>query len=119
MAGAHARDRRPCGPVGARRCRVRSDANGDQDNRHTIAHVELVHPDDLGRFGEQGVMANMQMQWAELDSYTVDYTKPYIGPRRWRYLYPSGSIAAAGGTLRVGATGPWTRSTPSGRSRWR
>ena len=24
-------------------------------------------------------VANMQMQWAELDSYTVDYAKPYIG----------------------------------------
>jgi predicted amidohydrolase YtcJ len=83
-----------------------ADANGDQDNRHTLAHVELVHPDDLERFGELGVVANMQMQWAELDSYTVDYTKPYIGSRRWRYLYPSGSIAAAGGTLAGGSDWP-------------
>ena len=83
-----------------------ADKNGDSDNRHTISHVELVHPDDLPRFGELGVVANMQMQWAELDSYTVDYTKPYIGSRRWRYLYPSGSIAAAGGTLAGGSDWP-------------
>ena len=91
---------------GSTRSSTRADANGDKDNRHTIAHVELVHPDDLARFGELGVIANMQMQWAELDSYTVDYTKPYIGSRRWRYLYPSGSIAAAGGTLAGGSDWP-------------
>ena len=55
----------------------------------------------------------MQMQWAELDSYTVDYTKPYIGSRRWRYLYPVGKHRG-GRRLgwRAGATGPWTRSYP-------
>ena len=68
--------------------------------------MELVHPDDLGRFGELGVVANMQMHWAELDSYTVDYTKPYIGNTPVGYLYPSGSIAAAGGTLAGGSDWP-------------
>ncbi len=82
------------------------DVNGDTDNRHTVAHVELVHPDDLGRFAELGVLACMQMQWAELDSYTVDYVKPYLGMRRWRYLYPSGSIADQGGTLTGGSDWP-------------
>ena len=53
-----------------------------------------------------GVLACMQMQWAELDSYTVDYTKPYIGAKRWRYLYPSGSIAERGGTLTGGSDWP-------------
>ncbi|MEO8422586.1 MAG: amidohydrolase [Actinomycetota bacterium] len=83
-----------------------ADANGATDNRHTVAHVELVHPDDLGRFAELGVLACMQMQWAELDSYTVDYTKPYIGARRWRYLYPSGSIADEGGMVTGGSDWP-------------
>jgi len=80
--------------------------NGDLGNRHTLAHIELVHPDDLARFGEVGALACMQLQWAELDSYTVDYVKPYLGKKRWRYLYPSGSIAAAGGTLTGGSDWP-------------
>ena len=83
-----------------------ADVNGATDNRHTVAHVELVNVDDLGRFGELGVLACMQMQWAELDSYTVDYTKPYVGARRWRYLYPSGSIADQGGMLTGGSDWP-------------
>jgi predicted amidohydrolase YtcJ len=82
------------------------EANGQRDNRHTLSHIELVHPDDLARFGEVGALACMQMQWAELDSYTVDYVKPYLGSKRWRYLYPSGSIAAAGGTLTGGSDWP-------------
>jgi predicted amidohydrolase YtcJ len=82
------------------------DVNGDNSNRHTVAHVELVHPDDFGRFAELGVLACMQMQWAELDAYTVDYVKPHLGKRRWRYLYPSGSIADAGGLLTGGSDWP-------------
>ncbi len=83
-----------------------ADVNGQTDNRHTVAHVELVNEADLGRFGELGVLACMQMQWAELDSYTVDYTKPYIGAKAWRYLYPSGSIAERGGKLTGGSDWP-------------
>ena len=83
-----------------------AQANGSMDNRHTVAHVELVHPDDFPRFAELGVLACMQMQWAELDTYTVDYVKPYIGKQRWRYLYPSGSISKAGGTVTGGSDWP-------------
>ena len=82
------------------------EANGELDNRHTVAHVELVHPDDFARFKELNVVACMQMQWAELDSYTVDYVKPYLGASRWRYLYPSGSIAAQGGLVSGGSDWP-------------
>ena len=42
------------------------------DNRHTITHLELVDPDDFGRFEALGVLASMQLHWAERDSYTVD-----------------------------------------------
>ena len=47
-------------------------ANGRTDNRHTITHLELVDPADFPRFRKLGVLASMQMQWAERDSYTVD-----------------------------------------------
>jgi predicted amidohydrolase YtcJ len=99
--------------IGDRAVRTALDAfehagaqNGATDGRHTIAHVELAHPDDLPRFGELGVLACMQLQWAELDSYTVDYLKPYIGAKRWRYLYPSGTIAGQGGTVTGGSDWP-------------
>jgi hypothetical protein len=79
---------------------------GRTDNRHTITHLELVDPSDFRRFGRLGVLASMQLQWAERDSYTVDALKPYIGRRRWRWVYPAGSLARAGATLCGGSDWP-------------
>ena len=79
---------------------------GRSDNRHTITHLELIHPRDFKRFGRLGVMASMQLHWAEQDSYTVDSLKPYIGARRWRWVYPAGSLARAGATLCGGSDWP-------------
>ena len=79
---------------------------GRSDNRHTITHLELIHPRDFRRFGRLGVMASMQLHWAERDSYTVDSLKPYIGARRWRWVYPAGSLARAGATLCGGSDWP-------------
>ena len=33
-------------------------ANGASDHRHHIAHIQVVHPDDIPRFRELGVVAN-------------------------------------------------------------
>ncbi len=35
-------------------------ANGTRDSRHRIEHVEVLHPDDLPRLAELGVIASMQ-----------------------------------------------------------
>jgi predicted amidohydrolase YtcJ len=35
-------------------------ANGARDSRHRIEHIEVLHPDDLPRFAELGVVASMQ-----------------------------------------------------------
>jgi predicted amidohydrolase YtcJ len=79
---------------------------GASDNRHTITHLELIHPRDFARFGRLGVLASMQLHWAGRDSYTVDALRRYIGPRRWRYVYPAGSLARAGATLCGGSDWP-------------
>jgi predicted amidohydrolase YtcJ len=75
-------------------------------NRHTITHLELIHPNDFRRFKELGVLASMQLQWAGRDSYTVDSLRPYVGRRRWRYIYPAGSLARAGAKLCGGSDWP-------------
>jgi predicted amidohydrolase YtcJ len=79
---------------------------GNTDNRHTITHLELIDPSDFRRFGRLGVLASMQLHWAERDSYTVDALAPYIGRRRWRWVYPAGSLARAGATLCGGSDWP-------------
>ena len=72
-------------------------ANGARDRRHRIEHVEMLHPDDLGRFAELGVIASMQPPHAPLRE---DETTVGIGPDRagmayaWRTIADTGAVVA-------------------------
>jgi len=81
-------------------------ANGRSRNRHTITHLELVHPDDYARFGKLGVIASMQLQWAVRNVFTLDALRPYIGEGRFNRLYPARSLSAAGARLAGGSDWP-------------
>jgi hypothetical protein len=71
-------------------------ANGTWPSLHQIAHVQLVHPDDLPRFAELGVMANMQPLWACDDPYEPNPATPLIGAARRAMTYPFRSLIDAG-----------------------
>lgn len=75
------------------------EANGDRDNRHQIAHLQLVDPADFARFKELGVFADMQLEWAKREPATEGPLEPYLGPDRYRYLYPAGSLHKAGAMI--------------------
>jgi predicted amidohydrolase YtcJ len=103
--------------IGERACHDALDAieaarhaNGWTDGRHHLAHVQLVHPDDLPRFRAQGVIANAQMLWAAHDPQMDELTIPFLGPERSSWQYPFGSLAASGATLCAGSD--WPVSTP-------
>ena len=70
-----------------------------EDNRHQIAHLQLVDPSDFSRFKDLGVIADMQLEWAKRDASLEAPTEPYLGPNRYRYLYPAGSLRAAGAMI--------------------
>jgi predicted amidohydrolase YtcJ len=74
-------------------------ANGERDNRHQIAHLQLVDPADFPRFKELGVIADMQLDWAKREPATEGPLEPYLGPERYRYLYPAGSLYRAGAMI--------------------
>lgn len=78
-------------------------ANGPRDNRHQIAHLQLVDPADFPRFAELGVIANIQFEWGKRDASNVGPLEPYLGPERYRYLYPYGSLRAAGALMAAGS----------------
>ncbi|MFG1345009.1 amidohydrolase family protein [Xanthobacter autotrophicus DSM 431] len=78
-------------------------ANGARDNRHQIAHLQLVDPADFARFAELGVIANVQFEWGKRDASNVGPLEPYLGPERYRYLYPYGSLRAAGALVAAGS----------------
>ncbi len=82
------------------------ERNGASRLRHTIAHVQVLHPDDTGRFAALDVLADLQLQWAQRDPYTLDHLRPYLGEERWRRVYPARSLEAAGALLCGGSDWP-------------
>lgn len=84
-------------------------SNGSSQNRHHIAHIQVVHPDDIPRFAALGVTANAQALWAADGGYQTELTKPVIGPERSSWQYPFGSLLRAGATLAMGSD--WGVST--------
>lgn len=108
------------------RCR---EVSGPRDARHQIVHVECVHPDDVERFGELGVVACMQPRHCAPD--IIAEWRENVGPERERYAWPFRSILGAGGTLafssdwNVAEMDPmyWlytavTRADPNGEGGW-
>ncbi len=84
--------------------------NGRSDNRHHIAHIQVVHPEDIARFRDLGVAANMQSLWAALEPQMVDLTIPFLGSPRDAWQYPFGDLLRAGAVLAAGSD--WSVSTP-------
>ena len=85
--------------------------NGPDDNRHHLAHVQLVDPADIARFGQLNVTANFQPLWAYEDDYLKKLTLPRVGPERYRWMYPIRSIENAGGRIAFGSD--WSVSSPN------
>lgn len=86
-------------------------ANGRSNNRHHIAHLQVVHPDDIPRFRTLDVTANMQSLWAALEPQMVDLTLPFLGSPRDAWQYPWGELLRAGTILAAGSD--WSVSTPN------
>ncbi|WP_134767425.1 amidohydrolase [Nocardioides sp. 1609] len=80
------------------------------ERRHHLAHLQVVHPDDVRRFAALGVAANVQALWACLDEQMVELTLPFLGEERSRWQYPFGDLHRAGARLVAGSD--WPVSTP-------
>ena len=78
-------------------------ANGPNDHRHHIAHIQVVHPDDVPRFRELGVVANAQPLWAVNEGQMLHLTIPFLGPERSSWQYPFASIVRSGAVLAMGS----------------
>ena len=70
-------------------------ANGPSDNRHHLAHLQVVHPDDIPRFAALDATANIQSLWACHEPQMDDLTIPFLGERRSALQYPFGELLAA------------------------
>jgi hypothetical protein len=87
------------------------EANGWNDARHHIAHLQLPDPADLPRLRRLGVVANLQPFWAQPDPVIVEITTPRVGERA-SHLYPFRSIHASGAVMCIGSDWPVTTPNP-------
>ncbi len=75
-------------------------SHGERDRRFRIEHAQHIHPDDLGRFAEQGVVASMQPYHAIDDGR---WAERVIGSERARTTYAFRSLTASGARLAFGS----------------
>jgi predicted amidohydrolase YtcJ len=85
-------------------------ANGWKDTRPHLAHLQVVHPDDIARFRELGASANMQPLWAAHEPQMDELTIPFLGAERAAWQYPFGDLARSGAVLVAGSD--WPVSSP-------
>ena len=104
--------------IGDRAARIALDAleaalavNGRTDGRHHLAHIQVIHPDDVPRFAALGAIANAQPLWACHERQMDLLTIPFLGPERTGWQYPFGSLVRSGARLAMGSD--WAVSTPN------
>jgi len=86
------------------------EAGHSADLRHHIAHIQVIHPDDVPRFAELGVAANAQALWATHEPQMDDLTIPFLGEERSTWQYPFGGLHRTGARLVMGSD--WPVSSP-------
>jgi predicted amidohydrolase YtcJ len=73
------------------------DANGQRDSRHRIEHIDTIHPDDIPRLKELGVIASMQpVHPPGSAGLPLEPTITLMGRDRWPYAFNWRMIADAG-----------------------
>ena len=77
-------------------------ANGRRDTRPHLAHLQVVHPDDVPRFRRLGATATIQALWATHEPQMDELTLPFLDP-----VGPGGSTRSATCTARAP---PWPRA---------
>ena len=78
-------------------------ANGFRDTRHHLAHLQVVHPDDVPRFARLGAIANLQPLWASHEPQMDELTIPFLGEGLADRQYPFGDLLRAGAELAAGS----------------
>lgn len=84
--------------------------NGRTDTRPHLAHLQVVHPEDIPRFRRLGATANIQALWAAHEPQMDELTIPFLGAQRAAWQYPFGDLLRSGATLAAGSD--WPVSSP-------
>jgi predicted amidohydrolase YtcJ len=87
-------------------------AHGPRDRRHRIEHIELIHPSDLARFAELGVIASMQPLHVPMEVHGEDIWPRRVGEARWRYSFAWRDLRQSGARLIFGSDWPVVTQNP-------
>ncbi|MBT2444109.1 amidohydrolase [Streptomyces sp. ISL-36] len=87
-------------------------ANGPRGNRHHLAHLQVVHPDDVPRFARLEAVANLQPLWAAHEPQLDELTSPFLGEGLAARQYPFGDLHRAGARLAAGSDWPVSSADP-------
>ncbi len=81
----------------------------DNPGRHRMEHAQILHPDDIPRFSELGVIAAMQPTHATSDMY---WAQERLGPERLAGAYAWQSLLDSGARLAFGSDFPVEQVNP-------
>jgi hypothetical protein len=84
------------------------DKNGKWDSRHSITHLHLIDPDDIGRFKDLDIVGLPQPFWFKVDDYYQELALPYLGKERADKQYPMQSLIDSGVVMASGSDFPVT-----------
>jgi predicted amidohydrolase YtcJ len=106
-----------CGDAAVRRTLDGYEAvlrhNGRRDSRHRIEHIELIHPADVTRFAQLGVLASMQPLHAPLLHLDDSDVWPLrAGKARWGDSFAWQTLRHAGAIMPFGSDWPVVTPNP-------
>ena len=81
----------------------------DSPGRHRMEHAQIIHPEDIPRFSELGVIAAMQPTHASSDMY---WAEQRLGPGRLAGAYAWQSLLDSGASLAFGSDFPVEQVNP-------
>lgn len=89
------------------------ELNGKRDSRHAIEHIEVIHPDDIHRFAQLGVVASMQPEhMAITEKFDDNVYLTRMGKERDPYTWPIKSLAESGAAMAFGSDYPVVELNP-------
>lgn len=88
------------------------EANGPSDNRHHLAHLQIVTEADAARFADLGAVANLQMLWATHEDQIDTLTLPFMQEGQEARQYPFGDLVRGGARLAAGSDWPVSSANP-------
>lgn len=89
--------------------KANNNPGNKKELKNTIEHIETIHPDDIPRFKELGVIASMQPFHLTLDANEKIYR---VGDERVRWEWPHRSLLDSGARLAFGTDYPTVHFDP-------